>query len=252
MPFLSHKVSVTQLRVSSRSQRFPNVTHTTADSEGLEALAAHTAPHPAHPAIPVLKASQVPAGQEPWLQISKGTDTELHFPKFPSPRMKQAPVTDSSHCPSTTGHGNWSVPTGWGCTVPLTHLGREQQPPRGSCPQLSPTSRGTTEAAAAPTFLPPGERDAPGHASCHSPQQHQTYCVRSARDLHPPRKPPQNQKSLQQFLATSPCSSQHRTLLPGRDLQQHTRAHQMGHRPFRLLPSLPGSLFASLQMSAAK
>lgn len=54
MPFLSHKVSVTQLRVSSWSQRFPNVTHTTADPEGLEALAAHTAPHPAHPVIPVL------------------------------------------------------------------------------------------------------------------------------------------------------------------------------------------------------
>lgn len=155
--------------------------------------------------------------------------------------MKRAPVTNSSHCPGTTGHGNWSVPMGVGSTVPLTHLGREQQPPRGSCPQLSPTSHGATEAAAAPTFLPPGERDAPG-----------PNCVRSARDLHPPGKPPQNQKSLQQFLATSPCSSQHRMLLPGRDLQQHTRAHQMGHRPFRLLPLLSGSLFASLQMSAAK
>lgn len=73
MPFLSHKVSVTQLRVSSRSQRFTNVTHTTAVSEGLKALAAHTAPYPAHPAIPVLKASQqdkshgcrFPKGQTP-------------------------------------------------------------------------------------------------------------------------------------------------------------------------------------------
>lgn len=166
--------------------------------------------------------------------------------------MKQAPVTNSSHCPSTTGHRNWSVPMGVGSTVLLTRLGREQQPPRESCPRLSPTSCGATGAAAAPTFLPPGERDAPGHASCHSPQQHQTYCVRSARDLHPPGKPPQNQKSLQQFLATSPCSSQLWALLPGRDLQQHTRARQMGHRPFRSLLSPPGSLFASLQMSAAK
>lgn len=34
--------------------------------------------------------------------------------------------------------------------------------------KLSPTSRRATKAATAPTFLPPGERDDPGRALCHS------------------------------------------------------------------------------------
>lgn len=73
--------------------------------------------------FPLLKGPQVPTGKTR-LQISKGTNPMLHFPKLPLFRLNLPPGTNSNHLPSIPVQGNWLVPMGAamgaGSTIPPT------------------------------------------------------------------------------------------------------------------------------------